>query len=112
MKLFNKLYLFLFVALAFACDPYEETFQEIEESTPGPIANIEITLNDDDYALLEEVEGAESVAQYGNFDNEEDVREFIPMILSQKYPLFDNKSLVTVNYDFYRGRADEVETVY
>ncbi|MGM0579259.1 MAG: choice-of-anchor J domain-containing protein [Bacteroidota bacterium] len=108
MKLFNKLYLFIFVALAFACDPYEETFQEIEESTPGPIANIEITLNDDDYALLEDVEGAESIVQYGNFDNEEDVREFIPRILSQKYPLFDNKSLVTVNYDYYRGFPSEV----
>ncbi|WP_296620032.1 hypothetical protein [Marivirga sp.] len=110
MKLFNKLYLFIFVALAFACDPYEETFQELEENAPGPIANIEITLNDDDYALLEGVEGAENVVQYGNFDNEEDVREFIPRILSQKYPLFDNKSAVKVNYDFYRGGADQVRT--
>lgn len=108
MKLFNKLYLFIFVALAFACDPYEDTFQELEESAPGPIANIEITLSDDDYALLEGVEGAESIVQYGNFDNEEDVREFIPRILSQKYPLFDNKSLVTVNYDFYRGFSSAV----
>jgi len=108
MKLFNKLYLLIFVVLGFACHPYEDDFQEIEENAPGPIANIEITLNDDDYALLEDVEGAENIAQYGNFDSEEDVREFIPMILSQKYPLFDNKSLVTVNYDFYRGFSSEV----
>jgi hypothetical protein len=108
MKLFNKLYLLIFVALAFACDPYDETFQEIEGNAPGPIGNIEITLSEDDYELLEGVEGAENIVDFGNFDNDEDVREFIPMILSQKYPLFDNGSAVKVNYDFYRGRSDKV----
>lgn len=108
MKLFSKLYLLIFVALAFACDPYEDTFQEIEDNLPGPIANIEITLTDDDYQLLEGVEGAENIVEYGNFDNEEEVREYIPVILAEKFPLFDNNSLVTVNYDFYRGFSDEV----
>jgi len=101
MKLFNKLYLVIFVALAFACHPYEDNFKEIEESAPGPIANIEIELTDDDYELLEGVEGAEGPAQYGNFDNEEDVKNFIPVILNEKYPLFDNGSAVNVTYDFY-----------
>jgi len=101
MKLFNKLYLIIFVALAFACDPYGERFQEIEENLPGPISNTEIELTDDDYELLEGVEGAENAAQYGNFDNEDDVREFIPIILNEKYPLFDNGSAVNVMYDFY-----------
>lgn len=108
MKLFNKLYLLIFVVFAFACDPYEDTFQEIEDSVSGPIANIEIELTENDYKLLNGVEGAENISKYGNFDNEEDVKEFIPIILSKKYPLFDNKSLVTVNYDYYRGYSSNV----
>ncbi len=110
MKIFNKFYLVAIAFVAFACHPYEDTLEEIEANAPGPIANIEITLTDEEYEMLEGVEGAENVVDYGNFSSEEDVRQFIPVILAEKYPLFDNGSSVKVNYDFYRGGSSDART--
>ena len=95
----NIFYLLLFAVATFACDPLDETYEELDKTATDPTAVqvFEITLTEDDYELLED----EGVAQYGNFESEDEAKTYIPMILNELYPQLGDGSSILVTYDLY-----------
>lgn len=96
----NIFYLFLMVSVTFfACDPLDETYDELDETAVDPtsVQVFEITLTEDDYALLED----EGVAQYNNFESEDEAKTYIPLILERSFPQLGDGSSILVTYDLY-----------
>jgi hypothetical protein len=97
-----------------SCDPYEDYYAELDEKKEQPEGTLTITLNDDQYELLEDVEGGEDIAEFKNFESEDLAREFIPFILSSEYPALGNGSSALVTYDLYapvRVQTKEKDTL-
>lgn len=88
------------------CDPLNETFRELDAVVPDPTAaqSVELTLTDDDYEWLEEEYG---IASFGNFDSDDQAREYIPFLLSDLFPALGEGSSALVTYDLYRGSSDK-----
>jgi hypothetical protein len=90
-----------------SCDPMEETYEELESQLgePAKVAELELELTDDDYAFLA---GNFGVAGFGNFESEDEARQYIPYVLDDLFPYVANRSSAMVTYNLYRGRPDEV----
>ncbi|RKQ51205.1 hypothetical protein BXY85_2227 [Roseivirga pacifica] len=89
-----------------ACDPLDEVYDEIPAINDNTIsAEMELTLTDDDYELLEDVPGGSGPAQYGNFDHPDEPREFIPYILDARFPHLGKGSSAKVTYHYYNGSS-------
>lgn len=104
MKYLNKLNLVaLLLAVAIvSCDPLEDTFAELDANTDTAIsADMVLTLEDDDYELLEDAPGGAGAAQYKNFDSPDEPRTLIPVILNSRFPHLGNGSSALVTYDYY-----------
>lgn len=99
MKLKKIYMLFLAAIVLVACDPNKDIYSDMD-ANPEPItAALEFTLSEDDY----ELSGIESAAKYGSFSNEDDAKEGIPNILTEKYPQLGATSSAIVTYDLYQG---------
>lgn len=101
-------------ALVMACDPMKDVYEELDKNPTAISADLDITLESDDY----ELSGIESAATYGSFSNIDDAKEGIPNILTSKYPQLGKGSSAIVGYKLYVGspeglsdytRADEYE---
>ncbi len=97
MKISNIYMLLLAAFVIAACDPLKDINAELE-ANPTPISTaLEFTLSDDDY----ELSGNENAAKFGSFGSEDEAKEGIPNILSDKYPHLGQGASAKVTYDLY-----------
>jgi len=88
------IYLLPVLALFFtACDPMEDINAVLDAQEQVISGEATLTLSDDDYDALN--------LNYGNFSSIEDAKTMIPGLLSDKYPVWGEGSLVNVNFNLY-----------
>ena len=85
-----------------ACDPMKDVYEELDKNPTEISADLEFTLEDDDY----ELSGIESAAKYKSFSNIDDAKEGIPKILAEKYPQLGAPSSALVGYKLYVGSPE------
>lgn len=96
------IYLLVVVATVFTgCNPLEDINNEIDALPQDPnVGSFEYTVTDEDYSALD--------LGFGSFDSELQVKELVPALLSDVYPLYGQGSSVLVNYNLYIGNAEGV----
>lgn len=112
MKNINKyIALFFGAAALWSCDPLEDEIKELEEAAPAPIDNLTITLEDDDYELAIIGTDTSSAYFYKSFSSIDDVKQFVPVILAENYPVLGSGSFADVTYAFYQGSNAEASAI-
>ncbi|MFW6289930.1 MAG: choice-of-anchor J domain-containing protein [Mariniphaga sp.] len=81
-----------------ACNPMEDIYNELDQKENPYVERVELTLTDAEYDLLE--------TSNAFFTEEEPAADFIPALLSAKYPALDYGSSAIVTYDFSVGYPD------
>ena len=98
------IYLLSLIALAFtACDPMEDTYNELDKADSGKGYDLEVSLTSADYSLLKGVPGAGNITKNNYFNHIDSVKAFVPIILSKKYPQLNGRSAALVTYDYYNA---------
>ena len=94
-------YLLMAFTLVFttACDPMEEIYDEIGDTTEAITGEISITVSDDEYTDDKEDGGLE--LKYTSFNSLDEAKELLPSYLTYKYPVWEEGSLVTVSFNLY-----------
>lgn len=92
MKTFNILSFILAVIILQSCNHLEDEINALEISETV-VADLEITLTDDDYDIVDQ--------SFGNFGSEDDAKELIPEILTENYPQLGEGSSALVYYDLF-----------
>jgi len=90
------IYLLMVTALVFtsACNPMDDIYDELDAEGTTPIAGeASFEMSDDDYDFLE--------LSYGSFNSVDEAKEKIPSLLTNKYPVWGDESLVEVIYKLY-----------
>ncbi|GAA5225406.1 hypothetical protein [Membranihabitans marinus] len=87
----------------FSCDSLKDTYAELDENyqDPSGIQELSITMGDDEYQLLEDVDGAESIANYKSFSSEDEAKTYIPYVLDYLYPQLGKGASASVDYHIY-----------
>lgn len=120
MKNLRYLYIVL-LSVVFACDPLEDTYDELDEafpeSTQGFIATQEYTLLSEDYGTIASALNAKgTVADSALADFVESnealnasvsLSEFMPSILNGMFPQLNDGNAVVVNYNLYNGDSED-----
>ena len=92
MKYLNILSIIFVLAILQACNPLEEELDVLD--VPNEVvADLDITLVSDDYDIVDK--------SFGNFNDEDEAKELIPVILTEKYPQMGSGSSALVNYDIF-----------
>ena len=93
-------YLLMAFALVFttACDPMEDVYDEIGDTTEAVTGDAVIDLTDDDYEELG-VEG-------GGFSSVDEAKTLLPSFLSDLYPVWGENSTALVNYVMADGLSN------
>ena len=92
MKYLNILSIIIVLAIIQACNPLETEIEELDIPTTV-VADLDITLVDDDYDFVEK--------NFGTFDDEDEAKLLIPSILTENYPQLGAGASAIVNYDIY-----------
>ena len=92
MKYFNIIFAVVAVFLIQACNPMDDILEDLEISD-AVVADLDITLTEDDYGLVD--------LSFPNFGSEDEAKDLIPDILTEKYPQFGEGSSALVTYDIY-----------
>ena len=81
--------------LIVGCEPMEDIHDEIDAELENrlAVAEADYTLTEDDYDDLE--------LGFPNFNNEDQARELIPVLLSDKYPTYGEGSQINVGFNLY-----------
>ena len=87
-------------ALSVGCDPMDEIYEDVDTSLKVE-ANLNITLDDDDYETL-------GLGDSKNFNSVEEAIALIPNLLLEKYPALTKNSSATVYFNVSGGRAFNV----
>lgn len=87
-----------------ACDPMEDVYDEIGDTTQAITGEIEYELTDDDYDDLD--------LSFGNFGSIDDAKAMIPGLLEDKYPVWGEGSLALVTFKWYNPKPTPSENVY
>lgn len=103
MKKFIYLFMAIGLVLTTACDPMEDIHDAIDAQEEIITGEVSITLTDDDYEELD--------LSYGTFSSVDDAKTMIPGLLSEKYPVWGEGSLVNVTFDLYAPIRVEDYTV-
>lgn len=112
MKKFNKyIALFFGAATLVACDPLEDEIKDLEDMEPAPTENLVITLEDEDYELAIIGTDTSSAYRYKSFDDLDEVKLYVPVILEANYPVLGNGSFAEVTYNFYQGGNAEASAI-
>ncbi|SDX97508.1 hypothetical protein SAMN05444411_11326 [Lutibacter oricola] len=91
-----KKLVYLFMALGLmltSCDPMDDIYEAIDAQEEIISGEVSITLSDEDYEELE--------LSYGNFSSIDDAKTMIPGLLTDKYPVWGEGSLVNVTFNLY-----------
>ena len=109
MKLKNIYMLLLATIVIVACDPNKAIYEEMD-ANPDPIVNdLNFTLSEDDY----ELSGNENAGKFGNFSSEDDAKEGIPNILTDKYPQLGDGSSAIIGYNLYAPKqSQKIQFIY
>lgn len=103
----------LFLGLTmFSCNSLEETYKELDASVQDVtgIQEIDLTLGEDEFEELEDVNGAENIFRFQQFSDEEEAKTYIPYILKGVYPHLGKGSSVNVSYEIYNPKV--INTAY
>jgi len=94
-------YLLMAFTLVFttACDPMEDVYDEIGDTTEAITGEISITISEDEYT--EDKEDGGLGLSYTSFSSLDDAKEAIPDYLAYKYPVWEAGSLVNVSFNLY-----------
>ncbi|WP_299120606.1 choice-of-anchor J domain-containing protein [uncultured Winogradskyella sp.] len=93
------IYLLAFIGITIiGCNPIEDINEDIDAQANPVVGNDEYTLTDDDYDDLN--------LGFGSFNSEDQAKDSIPMLLSDKYPSWGQGSSVLVNYNLFIGSAE------
>jgi len=96
------LYIASFLALTFtACDPMEDTYDELDGLREPYTQDIELTLGAEDYAAI----GGDA-AKYKSFSKYDLAADNLPDYFADKYATLETGSSVMVTYAYYRGGLD------
>ena len=108
-KLINKYFgvLCALILVTGCTDPLEDEINAIETGFAFE-KDIEYTLTDDDYDLIDE---ECDCTGFGNFSSDEDVRAYIPLVLANNFPALGGSSSAVVTYDFFNGSSPYLGTV-
>ncbi len=87
--------------LAAACNPMEDIYNELDEKENPYVKRVELTLSDADYESLEG-----EVAENHYFTDNEPATDYVPALLTSKYPALDYGSSAQVTYNFSKGYPD------
>ena len=80
------------LAIFNACNQLETELDTLDVSNTV-VADLDILLTSDDYEIVEK--------SFGNFNDEDEAKELIPVILTDKYPQLGSGSSALVNYEIY-----------
>ncbi len=92
MKFSNIILLILAIALMQSCNQLETELDNLEMPNTV-VADLDLTLTEDDYDLVDK--------GFGNFNSEEEAKTLIPDILAANYQQLGNGSSAIVCYDLY-----------
>ena len=88
------IYLIMVLGLVFtSCEPMDEIHAAIDAQEDIILGEATLTLSDDDYDYLD--------LGFGTFSSIDDAKTMIPSLLSDKYPVWGDGSLVNVNFKLY-----------
>lgn len=92
MKYLKILSILFVVGAIYSCDQLEDEIAALD--IPETVAaDLEITLTDDDYDIVDQ--------GFGNFGSEDDAKDLIPVILTENYPQLGSGSSALVHYDLW-----------
>ncbi|WP_256008972.1 hypothetical protein [Desertivirga xinjiangensis] len=98
------IYLLSLVLVAItACDPLEDTYNELDKTNSEKGYDLVVPLASADYSLLNGVSGAGNIVKNNNFNHIDSVKTFVPVILSKKFPQLGKGSSALVTYDYYNA---------
>lgn len=92
-------YLLAFIGAVFTgCNPVEDINNSLAAGEEPIIGVVEYTISDDDYDELD--------LSFGSFNSEQQVKDSVPQLLSEKYPYYGNGSAALVTYNLFVGSAE------
>lgn len=102
------LYCLSLIALFFtACEPMEDTYDELDANKSPYKQDVEYTLVDDDYTTISELAKDESnaanIGKYKNFSSSLPASKFVPYLLASKYAVLEKGSKAVITYKEYVG---------
>jgi len=106
IKINSYIWALLSLFLVGSCtDPLNEEIGVINAET-AIVKDLVYTLTDDDYDIADDACDCAN----GNFSDEDDVKENIPLILAEIFPALGKQSSAIVTYNFFRGNNEGVGT--
>ena len=84
-----------------ACDPLEDTYNELDKTVVEKGYTLTVSLTPTEYTMLKNVPGAGNVAKNNNFNSLDSVKAFVPVILNKLYPQLGKGTTALVTYDIY-----------
>ncbi|RED97521.1 hypothetical protein [Marinoscillum furvescens] len=122
MKLINKFFIpVVIAALAIACNPLDETYEELEEqqAAEGSSVTVTYTMTSDDYGTVasnirkaatteDDSVAADFIEDHEAFSTEYEAKTYLPKFVNDNYPQFGKGTAVKVSYNFYQGDIGEV----
>ncbi|TBN03268.1 hypothetical protein EYD45_09665 [Hyunsoonleella flava] len=96
----------LILAVTFVgCEPLDELYEDIDANAVPISGDIEYTLTEDDYTDDEDDGGLG--LRFPNFSSEDQAKELIPGLLSDRFPALKDNSSALVTYDLFFPKRDE-----
>lgn len=94
-------YLLMAFTLVFttACDPMEDVYKEIGDTSEIITGETNLTVSDDEYT--DDKEDGGLGLSYTSFNSVDQAKELIPDYLAYKYPVWEKGSLVNVTFNLY-----------
>jgi hypothetical protein len=104
----KKIYLFtiLLGSIIVGCNPMEDLHNEAKANNPGVVAEVQLTLIDDDYT--NDIEDGGLGLNFTSFSSEDDAKSMLPAFLTERYPYLSDGSSAFVGYNLYIGSAEGV----
>lgn len=100
MKMKKLIYSLLVLGAVFTgCNPNEDIYSDLAAEEKVISGDVVYTLTDEDYDELDK--------SFGNFNSEDEAKELIPGLLSDKFPVWGLGSSALITFDIYAPRREE-----